>query len=166
MDIRMPNVDGLEATRQITAGGTATARVLILTTFDDDEYDYEAIRHGASGFLLKDAPAADLLSAIRVVAAGDAILAPTVTRRLIDRFARRKGSNADDAALATLSAREREVFVLMARGLSNTEIGHALVVSEATVKTHVSHLLAKLACRDRVQTVVTAYRSGVMDDAS
>jgi DNA-binding NarL/FixJ family response regulator len=158
MDIRMPRLDGLEATRQL-AGKT---RVLVLTTFDLNEYVYEALRAGASGFLLKDAPADQLLTAIRVVAAGEALLAPSVTRRLIEEFARRPPSNTRPAELEALSPRELEVLQLVARGLSNAEIASELYVSDATVKTHVSRILQKLTLRDRVQAVVLAYESGLL----
>ena len=158
MDVRMPRVDGLAATRRL-AGRT---RVLILTTFDLNEYVYEALRAGASGFLLKDAPADQLVTAIRVVAAGDALLAPSITRRLIEEFARRPLASARPAALAALSPRELEVLGLLARGLSNSEIAGELFLSEATVKTHVSRILQKLALRDRVQAVVVAYESGLL----
>lgn len=159
MDVRMPEMDGIEATRQICRSPSArSTRVLILTTFDLDAYVYDALRAGASGFLLKDSPPAELLAAIRIVAAGDALLAPRITRRLIERFA----SLGDPApprpvALAGLTDREVEVLGLVARGLSNTEIADRLVVSPATVKTHVGHLLAKLDARDRAQLVVAAY---------
>ena len=164
MDIRMPRLDGLEATRRIVADELlAGARVLILTTFDLDEYVYEALRAGASGFLLKDTPPADLLAAIRVVAAGDALLAPAVTRRLIAEFARRpEPSSVTPAALAGLTEREREVLALVARGLSNAEIADRLVVSAATAKTHVSRVLAKLQARDRAQLVMLAYETGLV----
>jgi DNA-binding NarL/FixJ family response regulator len=164
MDIRMPRVDGLEATRRIVALDRAEAvRVLVLTTFDLDEYVYEALRAGASGFLLKDTPPADLLAAIRVVAAGDALLAPSVTRRLIAEFARRpEPSPVTPAALATLTDREREVLGLVAHGLSNSEIAQRLVVSPATSKTYVSRLLAKLGARDRAQLVAIAYETGLV----
>ena len=164
MDIRMPTLDGLEATRQITADATmAAVRVLMLTTFDLDEYVYQALRAGASGFLLKDAPPADLLAAIRVVAAGDALLAPAITRRLITEFARRPDPNqVTSAALAALTDREREVLGLVAHGLSNSEIAERLVVSSATSKTYVSRLLAKLGARDRAQLVAIAYESGLV----
>jgi DNA-binding NarL/FixJ family response regulator len=158
MDIRMPRLDGLEATRRL-AGKT---RVLVLTTFDVNEYVYEALRAGASGFLLKDAPADQLVTAIRVVAAGDALLAPSVTRRLIEEFARRPLANARPAALEALSPRELEVLRLVARGLSNAEIATELYVGDSTVKTHVSRILQKLSLRDRVQAVVLAYESGLL----
>jgi DNA-binding NarL/FixJ family response regulator len=163
MDIRMPVMDGLEATRLITASGPAAPKVVILTTFDLDDYVYEALRAGASGFLLKDAPRADLAAAIRVAAAGDALLAPSVTRRLIEAFARRPASLAPaPSRLASLTPRERDILLLVARGHSNTEIAAELVVSEATVKTHVGHLLAKLDLRDRVQAVILAYETGAV----
>jgi DNA-binding NarL/FixJ family response regulator len=158
MDIRMPRVDGLEATRQL-AGKT---RVLILTTFDLNEYVYEALRAGASGFLLKDAPADQLVTAIRVVAAGEALLAPSITRRLIQEFARRPPANARPAELDALSPRELDVLQLVGRGLSNAEIAGELYVGDATVKTHVSRILQKLSLRDRVQAVVLAYESGLL----
>jgi DNA-binding NarL/FixJ family response regulator len=164
MDIRMPVLDGIEATRQITAGpATAATRVLILTTFDLDEYVFEALRAGASGFALKSRPLEELLSAIRTVAAGEALLAPSVTRRLIahftegDRVPRRT-----PRGLAELTEREREVLSLVARGLSNTEIAGTLHVSIPTVKTHVSRILTKLGARDRTQLVVLAYESGLV----
>ena len=168
MDIRMPVLDGLEATRRIVADQLlAGVRVLVLTTFDLDEYVYEALRAGASGFLLKDTPPADLLAAIRVVAAGDALLAPGVTRRLIAEFARRpEPTTVTPAALAGLTDREREVLVLVARGLNNAEIAERLVVSTATAKTHVSRVLAKLQARDRAQLVVFAYESGLVSPGS
>jgi DNA-binding NarL/FixJ family response regulator len=168
MDIRMPRMDGLEATRRIVALDRAEAvRVLVLTTFDLDEYVYQALRAGASGFLLKDTPPADLLAAIRVVAAGDALLAPSVTRRLIAEFARRPQPSAvTPAALAALTDREREVLALVARGLSNAEIAEALVVSGATAKTHVSRVLAKLGARDRAQLVMLAYETGLVTPGS
>jgi DNA-binding NarL/FixJ family response regulator len=168
MDIRMPVMDGLAATRQITgvtadprADGEATPKVVILTTFDLDDYVYEALRAGASGFLLKDAPRADLIAAVRIAAAGDALLAPSVTRRLIEAFARRPAEHAPNPAkLASLTPRERDILLLIARGRTNLEIAQDLFVSEATVKTHVGHLLAKLALRDRVQAVILAYETG------
>jgi len=158
MDIRMPRVDGLEATRRI-AGST---RVLILTTFDVDEYVYETLRAGASGFLLKDTPADVLVSGIRSVARGDSLLSPSITRRLIEQFARRPLPNARPEVLAELTARELEVLRLVARGLSNAEIAQELIVGEATVKTHVARVLQKLRIRDRVQAVVVAYESGLV----
>ena len=162
MDIRMPVLDGLAATRQLTASAGAP-KVVILTTFDLDDYVYEALRAGASGFLLKDAPRADLIAAVRVAAAGDALLAPSVTRRLIEAFARRPAEAAPaPSRLASLTPRERDILLLIARGQSNTEIARALVVSEATVKTHVAHLLAKLGLRDRIQAVILAYETGAV----
>jgi DNA-binding NarL/FixJ family response regulator len=171
MDIRMPVMDGLAATRQLTAPasdahgalGHGAPKVVILTTFDLDDYVYEALRSGASGFLLKDAPRADLIAAVRVAAAGDALLAPSVTRRLIEAFAMRPASASPaPSALASLTPREQDILLLVARGQSNTEIARGLVVSEATVKTHVTHLLAKLGLRDRVQAVILAYESGLV----
>ena len=163
MDIRMPRLDGLTATRQIVQSGVPT-RVLVLTTFDLDEYVFEALRAGASGFLLKDAPAEELAAGIRVVAAGDSLLAPGVTRRVIDAFVGRapESSRVVDARLATLTPREVEVLGLLARGLSNFDIARRLFVSEATTKTHVSNVLAKLGLRDRVQAVIFAYENGVV----
>jgi DNA-binding NarL/FixJ family response regulator len=161
MDIRMPIVDGVEATRQLVAKGSP-ARVLILTTFDLDEYVHAAIRAGASGFLLKDVKPADLVHAINVVAAGDALLAPTVTRRLLERFATALPvGDQTSQALAELTTRETEVLRLLAGGLSNAEIAAKLVLSEATVKTHISSILRKLRLRDRVQAVILAYETGL-----
>jgi DNA-binding NarL/FixJ family response regulator len=161
MDIRMPRMDGVEATRRIVAAGSA--KVLILTTFDLDEYVFDALRAGASGFLLKDTPAEDLVTAVRVVAGGDALLSPSVTRRLIEEFARQPvGQTAQPAALASLTARELEVLKLMARGMTNGEIARDLVVSETTVKTHVGRVLDKLSLRDRVQAVVFAYETALI----
>ena len=163
MDIRMPELDGLEATRRLTASGERP-RVLILTTFDLDEYVYEALRAGASGFLLKDTPPEQLVQAIRVVAAGEALLAPSITRRLIEEFVDhgRPATVQPPAALQELTARELEVLKLLARGLSNAEIAKELFVSETTVKTHVARVLMKLNLRDRVQAVVLAYESGIV----
>jgi DNA-binding NarL/FixJ family response regulator len=161
MDIRMPNLDGIEATRRI-ARGERSPRVLILTTFDLDEYVYEALRAGASGFLLKDAGADELLHAVRVVAAGEALLAPSITRRLIEDFSRRPPLREQPAALADLTARELEVLRLVARGLSNGDIARELVVGDATVKTHVARIFAKLDLHDRAQAVVLAYESGLV----
>jgi DNA-binding NarL/FixJ family response regulator len=160
MDIRMPNVDGLQATKQIMAARSGS-RVLILTTFDLDEYVYQALTAGASGFLLKSAPPEQLIGAVRVVAAGDALLAPSTTRRVIEQFARLPPPGGTDA-VAGLTDREQEVLRLVARGLSNAEIAAELFVSDATVKSHVAHLLAKLQLRDRVQAVVLAYESGLV----
>ena len=163
MDVRMPVMDGIEATRQITSFETAKpARVLILTTFDLDEYVFEALRAGASGFALKSRPLEELLSAIRVIAAGEALLAPSVTRRLIARFADRVAPARAPRELDSLTEREREVLALVARGLSNAELAEALHVSVPTAKTHVSRVLAKLGARDRTQLVVIAYESGVV----
>jgi DNA-binding NarL/FixJ family response regulator len=165
MDIRMPGMDGIAATRALAGPGVEEpVKVLILTTFGLDEYVVEALRAGASGFLLKDAPAEDLVAAIRVVAAGEALLAPSVTRRLLDRIASRLPPAADkpSAALSELTERELEVLKLVARGLSNAEIAEKLFVSETTVKTHVSRVLNKLDLRDRVQAVILAYESGLV----
>lgn len=163
MDIRMPVLDGLAATRRIVDGGSTT-RVLVLTTFDLDEYVFEALRAGASGFLLKDAPAEDLAAAIRVVAAGESLLAPGVTRRVIDAFVRRvpRAVVPREERLASLTPRELEVLGLLARGLSNLDIAERLFVSEGTTKTHVSNVLMKLGVRDRVQAVIFAYENGVV----
>jgi DNA-binding NarL/FixJ family response regulator len=161
MDIRMPNLDGIEATRRIAAAARAP-RVLILTTFDLDEYVYEALRAGASGFLLKDAGADELIHAVRVVAAGDALLAPSITRRLIEDYARRPARREQPAALADLTPRELEVLRLLARGLSNADIARDLVLGDATVKTHVARIFAKLDLHDRAQAVVLAYESGLV----
>ena len=162
MDIRMPELDGIEATRRVVdAGGDTPPRVLMLTTFDLNEYVYEALRAGASGFLLKDVPPEELAAGIRVVARGDALLAPSITRRLIHEFARAAPAGAPPPGFAELTAREVEVFKLVARGLSNAEIAAELIVSETTVKTHVARLLMKLGIRDRVQAVVLAYESGI-----
>lgn len=169
MDVRMPRLDGLEATRRLAgAGAEHGTRVIVLTTFDLDEYVVEALRAGASGFLLKDAPADVLIDGIRVVSSGDALLAPSVTRRLIDRFvASHPVADARvEADLATLTDRERQVLTLVARGLSNDEIRGRLHVSESTVKTHVSSVLSKLHLRDRVQAVVLAYEAGIVRPGS
>ena len=163
MDIRMPELDGIEATRQVTAfGGEPSMRVLMLTTFDLDEYVYDALRAGASGFLLKDVPADQLAAGVRMVAGGDALLAPTITRRLIEEFAASGPAPDAPPALEELTPRELEVFRLVARGLSNAEIAAELVIGETTVKTHVTRLLMKLGLRDRVQAVVLAYEAGVV----
>jgi DNA-binding NarL/FixJ family response regulator len=161
MDVRMPNLDGIEATRRIIDGSEEAPRVLVLTTFDLDEYVYEALRAGASGFLLKDAPEEQLVSGIRIVAGGGSLFAPAVTRRLIERFAGAAPPK-PPPALAELTPRELEVLRLLARGLSNEEIARELVVSEHTTKTHVAHVLNKLELRDRVQAVVLAYESGIV----
>src|SRR5262245_51287928 len=162
MDIRMPELDGLEATRRILAADE-TARILILTTFDLDEYVYEALRAGASGFVLKDDPPEQLLAAIRIVAGGDALLSPAVTRRVIKQFTRAPRV-APPKELDELTERELDVFRLIARGLSNAEIGQELYISDTTVKTHITHILQKLDLRDRVQAVVLAYETGLLLD--
>jgi DNA-binding NarL/FixJ family response regulator len=162
MDIRMPVLDGLAATRRVVTGPNSRPLVLILTTFDLDEYVYEALRSGASGFMLKDNPADELITAIRVVAQGGALLAPQVTRRLISEFARVRPSTAWPEQLQVLTDRESEVLKLVGRGLSNSEIAAELHVAETTVRTHVGHLLTKLGLRDRVQAVVLAYESGLI----
>jgi DNA-binding NarL/FixJ family response regulator len=163
MDVRMPVVDGIEATRRLLADGGTSAKVVMLTTFDMDEYVYDALRAGASGFLLKDVPPEQLIAGIRAVAAGDALLAPSVTRRVIEEFVRRPPSSMQTLPpeLSELTARELEVLKLIARGLSNAEIAKELFVSETTVKTHVAHVLMKLDVRDRVQAVVLAYECGL-----
>ena len=162
MDIRMPELDGLEATRRLLAAET-NSRVLILTTFDADEYVYEAMKAGASGFLLKDVRPEQLADAVRTVAAGDSLLAPAITRRLVEQFVRRPPPGAaKPPELEQLTARELDVLVLVARGLSNSEIASALFLTEATVKTHLTHILTKLNLRDRVQAVVLAYESGLV----
>ncbi|MCA1699181.1 MAG: response regulator transcription factor [Actinobacteria bacterium] len=162
MDIQMPGEDGLQATRRITSSPGLTSRVVILTTFERDEYVFEALRSGASGFLLKNAPPEELVHAVRVVAAGDALLAPSVTRRIIERFTDRPIKPQLDALLGSLTQREREVLVLLAGGKSNAELAAQLFVTEGTIKTHVSSLLTKLGLRDRVQAVVLAYESGLI----
>jgi DNA-binding NarL/FixJ family response regulator len=164
MDVRMPDVDGIEATRRLVGGDGAAAKVVMLTTFDMDEYVYDALRAGASGFLLKDVPPEQLVDGIRAVASGDSLLAPSVTRRVIEEFVRRPPDSVRRAPpeLAELTAREAEVLKLIARGLSNAEIAKELFVSETTVKTHVAHVLMKLKLRDRVQAVVLAYESGLV----
>ena len=161
MDIRMPELDGLGATRRILAADDA-ARILILTTFDLDEYVYEALRAGASGFVLKDDPPEQLLAAIRIVAGGDALLSPAITKRVIKQFTRIPRP-APPKQLDDLTERELDVFRLIARGLSNTEIGRELYISDTTVKTHITHILQKLDLRDRVQAVVLAYETGLFD---
>ena len=168
MDVRMPVMDGVQATEAIVAGGAA-ARVLILTTFDVDEYAFAALRAGASGFLLKDVPPAELAGAIRSVAAGDAVVSPRITRRLLDRVSLDTPGSAPDAGppthvLDVLTDRERQIFGEVARGLSNGEIAAGLHLSEATVKTHITRILAKLQLRDRVQVVIFAYERGLLDD--
>src|SRR5215213_11528556 len=163
MDIRMPSLDGLAATRRIVGDPAGRdVAVLMLTTFDLNEYVYEALRAGASGFLLKDVPPEDLIAAVRVVAAGDGLIAPTITKRLIEQFARTAPPTKPPRGLDELTPREIEVLTLVARGLSNREIAHELVISEATVKTHVKRLLSKLGARDRVQAVVAAYEAGLV----
>lgn len=165
MDIRMPGTDGLGATRHITADGRlVSTKVLVLTTFDHDDYVFEALRAGASGFLLKDTPPDDLLAAVRIVASGQALLAPSVTRRLVEEFVRRRPARPIDPPLGleTLTAREVEVLTAVARGLSNSDIADTLFMSPATAKTHVSRLLAKLHARDRAQLVMLAYEAGVV----
>jgi DNA-binding NarL/FixJ family response regulator len=163
MDIRMPELDGIAATRKITTGEAGhEARILILTTFDVDDYVYDALAAGASGFVLKDVRAEQLVDAIRVVARGDALLAPAVTKRLINDFSRARPARADVPGIDELTVREREVLGLMARGLSNAEIAEELVLGETTVKTHVARVLMKLGLRDRVQAVVLAYESGLV----
>jgi DNA-binding NarL/FixJ family response regulator len=162
MDIRMPELDGISATRELLSGHDQRTKVLILTTFDLDEYVFDAVTAGASGFLLKDTPADDLVKAVRVVASGDALLAPSVTRRLIERFASETTSYAPTPGLDDLTERETEVLALMARGYSNQEIAGELILGETTVKTHVSRVLTKLEVRDRVQAVIAAYESGLV----
>jgi DNA-binding NarL/FixJ family response regulator len=163
MDIRMPGMDGIEATRQITAAAaTAAARVLVLTTFDLDEYVFAALRAGASGFLLKDTPPGDLLAAVRVVAAGDALLSPSVTRQLIGEFARQPQAPSRQPALGEVTDKEAEVLTLIGLGLSNAEICQRLYVSMSTTKTHVGRLLMKLGARDRAQLVIAAYEAGLV----
>ncbi len=167
MDVRMPGMDGIEATRQIVQQ-TPEVKVIILTTFDVDQYAFSALRAGASGFLLKNVPPDDLLSGIRAVATGDAVVAPSMTRRLLDAFASHLPDEPDpaerrDSVLDVLTEREREVFTLVATGLSNREIAAALVLSEATIKTHIGRILTKLDLRDRVQAVILAYRTGVIE---
>jgi DNA-binding NarL/FixJ family response regulator len=167
MDVRMPDMDGIEATRQLAVGPSGP-RILILTTFDLDEYVYDALRAGASGFLLKDVTAEHLFDAVRTIAAGDALLGPTITRRLIGEFTRLqpKSAAATPAALAALTPRETQVLRLVAEGLSNPEVAARLMVTEETVKTHVSRVLSKLGLRDRTQAVVTAYETGLVVPSS
>jgi len=163
MDIRMPEMDGLEATQRILGEADWPVRIVVLTTFDPDEYIYQALRAGASGFLLKDTPPEDLVAAIRAVAAGGALLSPSITRRLIGRFARRLAADTEhSSALGSLTQREQEVLAALARGLSNAEVADALFVSATTVKSHVSNILSKLGLRDRAQAVVFAYESGLV----
>ncbi|KOX20088.1 LuxR family transcriptional regulator [Saccharothrix sp. NRRL B-16348] len=164
MDIRMPELDGIEATRRILATDAA-ARVLVLTTFDLDEYIYEALKAGASGFVLKDDPPEQLIAAIRTVAAGDALLSPTVTKRVIEQFTRIPRPTPPPKELDDLTAREHEVLHFIARGLSNSEIGRELHIGDTTVKTHITHILQKLDLRDRVQLIVLAYRTGIVEAA-
>jgi DNA-binding NarL/FixJ family response regulator len=167
MDVRMPGMDGIEATRQLTRQGSNGPRILVLTTFDLDEYVYDALRAGASGFLLKDVTAERLFDAVRVIAAGDALLAPGVTRRLISEFAQRPATTPQPTpALEQLTPRETQVLQLVAEGLSNSEIAGRLVVTEETVKTHVSRILNKLGLRDRTQAVVAAYETGLVTPGS
>ena len=165
MDVRMPELDGIEATRRLLAHDETETKVVMLTTFDMDEYVYDALRAGASGFLLKDVPPEQLVAGIRAVASGDALLAPSVTRRVIEEFVRRPPASVRTLPprLGELTTRELEVLKLIARGLSNAEIAKELFVSETTVKTHVGHVLTKLAVRDRVQAVVLAYESGLVE---
>ena len=166
MDIRMPRMDGLEATRRIVTGPDSKPRVLILTTFDLDEYVYEALRSGASGFMLKDNPADQLITAVHVIARGEALIAPSVTRRLISEFARRVSRTPKPDQLRSLTVRESEVLKLVARGLSNAEIAEELYVAETTVRTHVGRILTKLGLRDRVQAVVLAYETGLVQSGA
>jgi DNA-binding NarL/FixJ family response regulator len=163
MDVQMPNVDGIEATRRIAEDSKLTSRVLILTTFERDDYVFEALRAGASGFMLKNASPEELVRAVRVVAAGEALLAPSVTRRVIEDYSQRATPRNNEAALAQLTDRELEVLRLLATGKSNAELAAHLFLGEGTVKTHVSHLLSKLNLRDRVQAVVFAYESGLVE---
>ena len=162
MDVRMPVMDGIEATRRIAAATDNGPRILILTTFDLDDYVYDALQAGASGFLLKDAPAEALFEAVRVIAGGEALLAPAITRRLIAEFARLRPRQVRPEALSELTPRETEILGLVAEGLSNREIAERLVLSDETVKTHVSHVLRKLGLRDRAQAVVVAYETGLV----
>lgn len=169
MDIRMPNLNGIDATRELvrpSRGEPHIPRVLVLTTFDADDYVYDALAAGASGFLLKDALPEELVQAVRIVAAGDALLAPSVTRRLLERFATQRPAPRRAQALAELTEREREILVLIGRGLSNGEIASELFIAEQTVKTHVSRIFTKLGVRDRVQAVILAFDSGLVEPAS
>jgi DNA-binding NarL/FixJ family response regulator len=168
LDIRMPHLDGIEATRRIVAALGEHVRVLMLTTFGLDDYVFDALRAGASGFMLKDAPPEEIAAAVRIVAGGEALLAPAVTRTVIEEFARREPTPASSppAALSELTSREREVLDLLARGLSNPEICQRLVISEATAKTHVARILQKLGLRDRVQVVIYAYENGLVERGS
>jgi DNA-binding NarL/FixJ family response regulator len=163
MDIQMPTVDGIEATRRLTEDATIRARVVILTTFEQDDYVFSALRAGASGFLLKNAPPEDLVYAVRIVAAGNALLAPAITRRVIEEYSQRPARRRSDAGLDLLTERELEVLRLLATGKSNAELADHLYLGEGTIKTHVSHLLSKLGLRDRVQAVVYAYESGLVE---
>jgi DNA-binding NarL/FixJ family response regulator len=162
MDIRMPDLDGIEATRQILADNKPQTKVLILTTFDLDEYVYDALRAGASGFLLKDVPAEQLATSVRAIGAGDALLAPSITRRLIEQFTTPRPAANAAPGIDELTPRELEVFGLLATGMTNTEIAAQLIVGETTIKTHVTHILMKLGARDRVQAVVLAYEAGIV----
>ena len=163
MDIQMPKLDGLEATRRIGQEAAIRSRVLILTTFEQDDYVFEALRAGASGFLLKNAPPEELVQAVRIVAAGDALLAPSITRRVIEDYTQRSAPRKNDAGLELLTEREVEVLRLLATGKSNSELATHLYLGEGTIKTHVSHVLTKLGLRDRVQAVVFAYESGLVE---
>lgn len=163
MDIQMPTMDGIEATRRLTEDAAIRARVVILTTFEQDDYVFSALRAGASGFLLKNAPPEDLVYAVRIVAAGNALLAPAITRRVIEEYSQRPARRRNDAGLDLLTERELEVLRLLATGKSNAELADHLYLGEGTIKTHVSHLLSKLGLRDRVQAVVYAYESGLVE---
>ncbi len=162
MDIRMPDLDGIEATRQILADNKPQTKVLILTTFDLDEYVYDGLRAGASGFLLKDVPAEQLAASVRAIGAGDSLLAPSITRRLIEQFTTPRPAASAAPGIEELTPRELEVFGLLATGMTNTEIAAQLIVGETTIKTHVTHILMKLGARDRVQAVVLAYEAGIV----